>query len=185
MRALAFAAVGLIALVGCGSSSAPDVTTRPSAPLPVAVNSARIPVRVLGTNGPTTPAGPFAGTSIRAIRVAAQDANHGNPVICRPDPCWAGVAAPPGTLLVSFRATLTACFPVISTRARLDGRVLTVDVRTTQACSGGGGQAALAQSTLVAIPLRDLPRQVRLWVLVRATVPPYPASVIGRTSVTL
>ena len=115
--------------------------------------------------------------------MAAQAAVHDNPVICHPGPCWAGVAAPPGSLLVAFRPTLTACFPVVSVLAHLSGQMLTLDVHTTQGCSGGGGQAALAQSTLVAVPLRDLPRRVRLGVLVRVTVPAYPSRVIGRTSI--
>lgn len=118
-----------------------------------------------------------------AIRAAAQTANHGNPVICQRGPCWDGVAAPPDSLLVSFRPTLTACFPLVSVQAHLSGQVLTLDVRTTQGCSGGGGQAALAESTLAAIPLRDLPRQARLRVLVRVMVPAYPPTVIGHTSV--
>lgn len=179
----------LLGLTACGSAPADTSTGRTMLGGRRSTNSQtgtkRLTVRLVATNGPTGPAGPIAATSLPALEHEARAGHHGRRVACHPGPCWAGTIPPAKSLLIAFRPTLTACYAIRSIGAALVHASVQVDARMAQACHGGGGQAALARSSLIAIPLSELSPRRSLKIVLRVAAPGTPLAVVGRTRVTL
>jgi hypothetical protein len=187
------AALALACAGACrGSSAQPtgapvSATTLPVSSRGAIVSAGPVPVTLLSGQGPSIPVGPFAATSLAELNSLMTTALGGKPPTCGPGACWPGAHAPPASLLVAVRPTLTSCFEVAGLTSAVPSlRTLRIDIQMDNLCGAAvGGQAALATGLLLAVPIADLPYPGRLSVVVRVATTPGRYEPFGATEANL
>lgn len=128
-----------------------------------------IKASVLSLAGPYDPAGPVLGRSVDEVLMGLRKAaSAGRPVTCAKLPCWSGVAAPAGSLLLAVRPGPVSCYSPRTVAVTPTGSdALRVDIQSMGVCRPGAGSAARMPAMLIALPGSALPSSGNVTVTVR------------------